>query len=103
MRFRSAALLATLVIVPTCAKRLKIPNECPDISSTVEGNIIAGGDGGGGDGGVGGDVFIACRQSLRGQPSKKAQHSSEAMLAAIASFAFICTAVLTIVSGRGGG
>jgi hypothetical protein len=103
MRFQSAALLATLVIVPTCAERLKIPNERPDISSTVEGDIIAGGDGSGGNGGVGGNVVIASRRSLRGQPSKKAQHSSEAMLAAIASFAFIGAAVLTIVSGGGGG
>ncbi len=61
MRFRTAALLATLVIVPTCAKRLKIPNEHPDISSTVEGDIIAGGDGGGGNGRVGGNVVIASR------------------------------------------
>ncbi len=57
-----AALLAALAIVPTtCAERLKIPNERPDISSTVEGDIIAGGDGGGGNGGVGGAVVIASR------------------------------------------
>ncbi len=61
MGFRSAALLAALVIVPTCAKRLKIPNECTDISSTVEDDIIAGGYGGGGNGGVGGNVVIASR------------------------------------------
>ena len=59
MRFRSAALLAALAIVPACAERLKIPNERPDINSTLEGDIIAGRDGGGGDGGVGGDVVIA--------------------------------------------
>ncbi len=100
MRFQTAALLAALAIVPTCAERLKIPNERPDISPTVEGNIIAGGDGGGRDGGVGGNINIASRRSLCGQPSKKAQHS--AMLAAIASFAFIGAAVLTIVSGGGG-
>jgi hypothetical protein len=103
MRFRSAALLATLAIVPTCSEHLKIPNERSDISSTVEGDIIAGGDGGGSNGRVGGDVFIASRQSLHGQPSKKAQHSSEPMLAAIASFTFIGAAVLTIVSGGSGG
>jgi hypothetical protein len=103
MRLQSAALLTALVIVPTCAEHLKIPNERPDISSTVEGDIIAGGDGGGGDGKVGGNVVIASRQLLCGQPSKKAQHSSEAMLAAIASFTFIGAAVLTIVSGDGGG
>ena len=81
----------------------KIPNERPDISSTVEGGIIAGGDGdgGGSDGGVGSNDGIASRQLLHGQPSKKAQHLSEAMLAAIASFAFIGAAVLTIVSGGG--
>ena len=61
MRFRTAALLAALAIVPTCAERLKIPNERTDISSTVEGDIIAGGDGGGGDGGVGGNIVIASR------------------------------------------
>ena len=103
MRFQTAALLAALAIVPACAEGLKIPNERPDISSTVEGNIIAGGDGGGGNGEVGGNVVIASRQSLHGQPSKKAQHLSEAMLATIVSFAFIGAAVLTIVSGGGGG
>jgi hypothetical protein len=40
---------------------------------------------------------------LCGQPSKKVQHLSEAMLAAIASSAVIGAAVLTIVSGGGGG
>jgi hypothetical protein len=103
MRFRSATLLAALAIIPTCAEQLKIPNERPDISSTVEGDIIAGGGGGGGNGGVGGNVVIASRRLLHGQPSKKAQHSYEAMLAAIAYFAFIGTAILTIVSGGGGG
>jgi hypothetical protein len=33
MRFQAAALLAALALVPTCAKRLKIPDERPDISS----------------------------------------------------------------------
>jgi hypothetical protein len=75
MQFRTAALLAALAIVPTCAERLKIPNERPDISSTVEGDIIARGDG---------NVVIASRRLLHGQPYKKAHHSSEAMLAAIA-------------------
>ena len=103
MRFRSAALLAALAIVPACAERLKIPNERPDINSTLEGDIIAGGDGGGGDGRVGGNVTIASRQSLHGQPPKKVQHSPEAMLAAIPFFAFIGAAVLTIVSDGGGG
>jgi hypothetical protein len=101
MRFQTPALLAALAIVPTCAERLKIPNERPDLNSTVEGDIIAGGNGGVSNGRVGGNVIIASRRSLCGQPSKKAQHSSEAMLAAIASFAFIGAAVLTIVSGGG--
>jgi hypothetical protein len=43
MRFQSAALLAALAIVSACAKRLKIPNERPDINSTLEGDIISGG------------------------------------------------------------
>jgi hypothetical protein len=80
MQFRTAALLAAPAIVPTCAEHLKIPNERPDISSTVEGDIFAGGVGGGGKGGVGGKVVIASRRLIRGQPSKKAQHLSEAML-----------------------
>ena len=103
MRFQSAALLAALVIVLACAERLKIPNERPDINSTLEGNIISGGGGGGGNDGVGGDIVIAFRQSLCEQPSKKVQRSSEAMLATIASFALTGAAVLTIVSGGGGG
>ena len=61
MRFRTAALLAALAIVPTCAEHLKIPNERPNISSTVEGDIIARGDGGGGNGRVGGNIVIASR------------------------------------------
>jgi hypothetical protein len=32
MRFQSAALLAALALVPVCAKHLKLPNKCPDIS-----------------------------------------------------------------------
>jgi hypothetical protein len=61
MQFRSAALLAALVIVSACGKRLKIPNERPDTNSILEGDIISGGDGGGGNGGVGGNVVIASR------------------------------------------
>jgi hypothetical protein len=61
MHFRTAALLAALAIVPTCAEHLKIPNERPDISSTVENNIIARGDGGGGNGGVSGDAVVEVR------------------------------------------
>ncbi len=64
---------------------------------------MPGGKGGSGDGGVSGDAVIASRRSLCRQPSKKAQHLSEAMLAAIASFTFIGAAVSTIVSGGGGG
>jgi hypothetical protein len=64
MQFRTAALLAALAIIPTCAERLKILNERPDISSTVEGDIIAGGDKGGGNGGVGDNVVIASRLLL---------------------------------------
>ncbi len=82
------------------AEHLKIPDEHPAISSTEDGSI-ARGEGGG----VDGNAVIASKQLLQGQPSK-AQHLSEAMLAAIVSFTFVCTAVVAIVSGgdvSGGG
>jgi hypothetical protein len=95
----STALLAPLALVPAYAEHLKIPDECPDISST-EGDSIVGGGRGGGNGGT----VIASRQLLRGQPSK-AQHSPEAMLAVIVSFTFVGAAVVAFVSGGnvGGG
>ncbi len=77
------ALFAALVLTPTCTERLKIPNECPDISSTKHGSIVEG-EGGDNNGGT----VIVTRGLLQGQPSK-AQHSAEAMFAAMASFDFV--------------
>ncbi len=107
MRFQAAALLAALALVSACDGRLKIPNERPDISSPPP--LPAGvaavlhsrpscQEWGCGNG----SAVIASRRMLRGK-SSKAQHFSEAMLMAIASFAFAGAAVLAIVSGGEGG
>ena len=77
MRFLAATLLTALLLVPSCAKHLNVPNERPDISST-EGNSIAGGEGGSNS-----SAIIAAIRLLQGRPSN-VQHLSEAMLAAIA-------------------
>ncbi len=107
MRFRAAALLAALVLVSACDGRLKIPDERPDISSpppspagfaAVLHSRLSCQEWDCGDG----SAVIASRQMLRGK-SSKAQHLSEAMLMAIASFAFPGAAVLAIVSGGEGG
>jgi len=104
MRFQAAALLAALVLVSACDGRLQIPNEeRPDRASTAGVAAVllsrpSCQEWGCGDGG---SAVIASRQMLRGK-SSKAQHLSEAMLVAIASFAFAGAAILTIVSGGEG-
>ena len=103
MRFRSAALLAALALVSACDGRQKIPNERPDISllpplpagvAAVLHSRPSCQEWGCGDG----SAVIASKRMLRGK-SSKAQHLSEAMLVALASFAFAGAAVLAIVSG----
>ncbi len=102
MQFRAAALHAALVLVPACAERLYVvPDMHPGISSIEGGIMIARGDEwGGGDGGA----VIAPRRFLRGKQSK-AQHSAGAVIAVMASFAFISAAVIAVVVGGdvGGG
>ena len=102
MRFRAAALLAALALVSACDGRLKIPNERPDISSpppspagvaAVLHSRPSCQEWGCGDG----SAVIASKRMLRGKSS------SEAMLVALASFAFAGAAVLGIVSGGEGG
>ncbi len=105
MRFGAAALLAAPALVSTCDGRLKIPDERPDISSPppspagVAAILLSRPsyqEWGCGDG----SAVIASRRMLRGK-SSKAQHLSEAMLVAIASFAWWTRAAED--SGGGGG
>ena len=103
MRFQAAALLAALALVSACDGRLKIPNERPDRASTAGVAAVLHSRPSCQEWGCGdGSAVIASRRMLRGK-SSKAQHLSEAMLVAIASFAFAGAAVLAIVSGGKGG
>ncbi len=96
MRFRSTVLLATLVITPVCADRIKASNsnERHIIASDRLPDIGFEGEGGEGDGGN----VIGLSHLLRGG-SFKAQHSAEAKITAMASFVFIGAAVAVVVSG----
>jgi hypothetical protein len=102
MRFRSTVLLVTLVITPVCAERINASNSNerhiiasdrpPEVGFEGEGVKVDGGN------------VIGSSRLLRGG-SFGAQHSAEAKIAAMASFALICDAVAVVVSGGdvGGG
>jgi hypothetical protein len=102
MRFRSTVLLATLAITPVSAERINASNsnERHIIASDRPPEVGFEGEGGEGDGGN--VIGLSC---LLWGGSFKAQHSTEAKIAAMASFAFIGTALAVVVSGGdvGGG
>jgi hypothetical protein len=96
MRFQSTVLLITLVITPVCPEHINASNSNerhiiasdrpPEVSFEGEGVKIDGGN------------VIGSSCLLRGG-SFEAQHLAEAKIAAMASFALICTAVAVVVSG----
>jgi hypothetical protein len=102
MRFRFTVLLVTLAITPACAERIHVSNsnECHIIASDRLPEVGFEGEGVKVDGGN----LIGSSRLLRGG-SFEAQHSAEAKIAAMASFAFIGAAVAVVVSGGdvGGG
>jgi hypothetical protein len=96
MRFRFTVLLVTLAITPACAegihasnsneRHIIASNRPPEVGFEGEGVKVDGGN------------IIGSSLLLRGG-SFKAQHSAEAKIAAMASFALIGAAVAVVVSG----